>query len=154
MKDWLKKYGLSIFIMIIGLHMLIISVRSLTNRRQFEIDYGFEITGIYLGIASLVVAFHEPLKANGKEHIVNNLAVISGGIMFLSWLIMMFVLGDRIDSFNTIMMLVISALLLVIGVARLLGASKMSLIMKNTILVILVLALISVITFLSTSGIL
>ena len=155
MKGWLKKYGLSFFIMVIGLHLLLISVRSITNRRELEtVDYGFEITGIYLGIASLVVAFYEPLKANDKERIVNILAAISGGVMFFSWLIIMYVLGDSIDSFNTIMILMTSVFLLVIGVSRLLGASEMSMIMQNTILVILILALISVGTFLLTSGIL
>ena len=156
MKDWLKKYWFPILLLIFGLESLHRSVRSLISPGEFDIDFGRKISGIYFGLAFLVMAVYVPLKEKGKERIINILNAISGGIMFLSWLIVMFIFGDRIYLNNTIWVFIISVFLLAIGVAGLLGVSKESVIGKKMIIVILVLvlALISVVTFLLTSGIL
>ena len=155
MKKWLKIYGYSIFMMIIALYLLYNNIWLLINRRG-EIDniYAWEFIGIYTSLLMLLIAPYELFKANGKERIINIIHAISGGIMFISWLIIMFVFGDSIDLIDTLMIFGASILLLVVSIARLHGVNKESLIVKKlTLSLALVLIVGGIITILFFSGI-
>ena len=119
MKEWLKKYWFSIFMLIMGLYFLYNSVRFGILPRD-----GWGITGTFAGLLMLVAALDAPLKANGKERTMHIITAISGGVAFLSWVIIMFLFGDSIELIDTLLVLVGSGLLLVVSIVRLRGTSK------------------------------
>ena len=120
MTKWLKIYGVPIVMMSAGLYVLYSSIRLLIiNHGEFEIIYGWEITGVYWSLAMILGALYQPFKANGKERSINIIIATGSGVMFLSWLAVILVFGNPISSLDTLMILGLSGCISLVSLARL-----------------------------------
>jgi len=149
MKNWLKRYGISILFIGVALYMLYSNVLIfLSNRSEFDVVYRWQVTSFSLGLIFLTMGVAQLFEANGKKRFANIFSIICSSVLVIFGLIAMFVFDSYIGFWDDMLLMVgLPGFMMVISVIRLRSDGKEILTKKQLKVIDIALSLVIVVIF-------